>query len=92
MKELELEIKEMIINVLDLEEISPEDIVTEDALFDGGLGLDSIDALELGMALQQNFGVRVNAEDESTREHFRSVRNLALFVAANRRPVDEVSL
>ena len=87
MKELEREIKKLIINVLDLEDISPEDIVTEDALFDEGLGLDSIDALELGMALQQKFGIRIDAEDESTREHFRSVHSLALFVAANRRLV-----
>ena len=90
MKELELEIKKLIISALDLEDISPEDISTEDTLFDEGLGLDSIDALELGMALQQNFGVRIDAEDESTREHFRSVSNLAMFVAANRSAGDEV--
>lgn len=81
MSDLELQIKQLIIDSLDLEDIAPEDIVTDEPLFDGeGLGLDSIDALELGMALQQKFDVSINAEDESTREHFRSVRNLAAFV------------
>ena len=81
MNELERKIKELIISSLDLEEVSPEDIVTEDELFGDGLGLDSIDALELGMALQTEFGVSIDAEDENTREYFRSVKNLALFVA-----------
>lgn len=80
MTELELVIKKLIIESLDLEDISADDIVTDDPLFDEGLGLDSIDALELGMAIQQEFGVTIDAEDEATREHFRSVRNLAAFV------------
>lgn len=83
MSELEQSIKELIIEALDLEDIEPADIVTEEPLFDGGLGLDSIDALELGMALQAKYGVKIDAEDENTREHFRSVENLARFVAAN---------
>lgn len=91
MKELELEIKKLIIEALDLEDIGPEDIVADEPLFEEGLGLDSIDALELGMALQQTFGVRIDAEDEGTREHFRSVRNLASFVAANREAAGEMS-
>ncbi|MCB1853778.1 MAG: acyl carrier protein [Halieaceae bacterium] len=90
MSELELEIKELIIRALDLEDISPADIVAGDPLFDGGLGLDSIDALELGMALHQHFGVQIDAEDESTREHFRSVSNLARFVAVSRAAAEEV--
>ena len=91
MKDLEMEIKKLIIEALDLEDIAPEDIVTDEPLFDEGLGLDSIDALELGMALHQTFGVHIDAEDEGTREHFRSVGNLASFVAANRKTVSEVS-
>jgi len=91
MKELELEIKQLIIDTLDLEDIEPDDIVAEEPLFEGGLGLDSIDALELGLALQQTFGVRIDAEDEGTREHFRSVRNLASFVATFREAENEVS-
>lgn len=80
MSSLELKIKQLIISSLDLEDIAPEDIVTEEPLFAGGLGLDSIDALELGIALQQAFGVVIDAEDESTSEHFYSVKNLAAFV------------
>ena len=81
MSELEESIKALIIEALDLEDITTEDIQSDEALFDGGLGLDSIDALELGMALQARFGVKINAEDENTREYFRSVSNLAKFVA-----------
>lgn len=83
MTDLELEIKHLIIDALDLEDISPDDIETDAPLFNDGLGLDSIDALELGMVLQQKFSVSIDAEDESTREHFRSVKNLAAFVAGN---------
>jgi acyl carrier protein len=80
--ELELRIKKLIITSLDLEDITPADIITSESLFDEGLGLDSIDALELGMAMQVEFGVSIDAEDKSTKEHFRSVENLVLFVTA----------
>ena len=83
MSALEQAIKALIIEALDLEDITPADIQTDEPLFDGGLGLDSIDALELGMALQAKFSVSIDAEDENTREYFRSVGNLARFVAAN---------
>ncbi|MCL4104146.1 UNVERIFIED_CONTAM: hypothetical protein GTU68_035008 [Idotea baltica] len=79
--DLQEKIKVLIISSLELEDIAPSDIIADDPLFDEGLGLDSIDALELGMALQTEFGVSIDAEDESTREHFRSVTNLAKFVA-----------
>ena len=82
MDDLKEKIKELIINSLDLEDITPGDIVADDPLFEEGLVLDSIDALELGMALQTEFGVSIDAEDENTHEHFRSVTNLARFVAA----------
>jgi len=82
MSELEQQIKKLIITALDLEDITVNDIVTDEPLFDEGLGLDSIDALGLGMALQTEFGVVINAEDENTREYFRSVKNLAHFVAS----------
>ena len=82
MIELVRQIKELIIASLDLEDIAPEDIVADEPLFDEGLGLDSIDALELGMALHAEFGVTIDAEDENTREYFRSVANLAQFVTA----------
>ncbi|PLW67653.1 phosphopantetheine-binding protein [Pseudohalioglobus lutimaris] len=85
MNELQVKIIQLIIDSLDLEDVSPEDIGVEEPLFNEGLGLDSIDALELGMAIQQQFGVRIDAEDEATREHFRSVASLAAFVSANQR-------
>jgi acyl carrier protein len=84
--EIELKIKELIVSALELEDIRPADINSDEPLFDGGLGLDSIDALELGLALHRAFGVRLDAEDETTREHFRSVSNLAKFVMASKAP------
>ncbi len=84
MESFELELKQLIIDVLDLEDISPDDINSEEPLFVDGLGLDSIDALELGVALQKRFGVKIEAESEKTKEYFASVKNLAKFVAENR--------
>lgn len=84
MLQLEQEIKELIISSLALEDIAPQDIDSSDALFVDGLGLDSIDALELGLALQKRYGVSMSADSEQTRQHFRSVQALAAFVAANR--------
>lgn len=81
---LEHEIKELIISSLALEDITPDDIVTADPLFVKGLGLDSIDALELGLALQRRYGVTVSADSEETRRHFGSVQALAAFVTAQR--------
>jgi len=81
---LEQELKEMIIEVLDLEDISPADINAEEPLFVDGLGLDSIDALELGVALQKRYGIKIDAENEQTKSYFASVKNLAKFVADNR--------
>jgi acyl carrier protein len=73
----------LIIEVLDLEDISVDDINSEEPLFVDGLGLDSIDALELGVALQKKYGVKIEAEGEQTRELFASVRNLANFIKEN---------
>ena len=86
MQQLEAEIKELIVSALALEDIRPEDIATTEPLFVDGLGLDSIDALELGLALQKRFGVTMSADSEETRRHFRSVQSLAQFVAAHGRP------
>ncbi|SEF59884.1 acyl carrier protein [Marinobacterium lutimaris] len=72
----------MIIDVLDLEDITPDEIVDADPLFGEGLGLDSIDALELGLAIQKRYGVKLNADSEDTRKHFASVNALAELVAA----------
>ncbi|MBK0090426.1 phosphopantetheine-binding protein [Erwinia sp. S59] len=74
------DIKLMIIDTLNLEDISPGDIETDAPLFGEGLGLDSIDALELGLAVKNRFSVQLSAESETLRAHFFSVATLAAFV------------
>jgi len=81
-QQLEREIKELIISSLSLEDISVEEIDSDAPLFVEGLGLDSIDALELGLALQKKYGVSLSADSEETRRHFSSVRALTEFVAS----------
>ena len=63
-----------------LEDVKPEDIETEAPLFVEGLGLDSIDALELALAIHQEFGVKTTQGDERNREIFHSVKSLAEFI------------
>jgi acyl carrier protein len=82
MQQLEHDIKELIISSLALEDVTPADIDAAAPLFVDGLGLDSIDALELGLALQKRYGVTLSAESEEVRAHFASVRALAQFVTA----------
>lgn len=82
---LEQEVKELIIEALQLEDITPADIDVDAALFVDGLGLDSIDALELGVALQKRYGISLSADSEDTRRHFASVRTLAELVEKNRK-------
>ena len=82
MHELEQAIKAMIIEALQLEDISPEDIDAEAPLFGDGLGLDSIDALELGVALKKHFGLTLASNDPAIKEHFRSVRSLAQLISS----------
>ena len=84
MTELEHEIKALLIDSLNLEGLSADEIDSDAALFVEGLGLDSIDALELGIALQEHFQVRLDASNNANKEHFRSVRNLARYIAAYR--------
>jgi acyl carrier protein len=84
MEELELDIKKLIIQSLNLEGVTPEAIDPAAPLFVEGLGLDSIDALELAMALRQKYGVRTSSDDATNRKVFSSVRSLAEFVASNR--------
>ncbi|MCX9157662.1 phosphopantetheine-binding protein [Niveibacterium sp. 24ML] len=90
MDELYKEIKQMIIDCLDLEDISVDDIDTHAPLFGEGLGLDSIDALELGVALQKQYGITLSADSRETRDHFASVAALAELVKANRRSPEAV--
>jgi len=83
MSELLRELKELVIEVLHLEDLSPEDIGDDTPLFaDDGLGLDSIDALELGVALHKKYRIKLERGDERMREHFRSVRTLAELIRA----------
>lgn len=82
---LELEVKQLIIDVLQLEDLGPDDIDSEAPLFVEGLGLDSIDALELGVALQKRYGISLSADSEDTRRHFASVRALAALIETNRK-------
>lgn len=82
---LEQEVKALIIDVLQLEDLTIEDIDSEAPLFVEGLGLDSIDALEIGVALQKRYGITLSAESQETRRHFASVRALASMIEANRK-------
>ena len=81
---LKLEIKRLIIEALDLEDTKPEDIEDDISLFgDGGFGLDSIDALELGIALRKKYQLQLEANDAGNRQHFRSVDSLAALVRSH---------
>ena len=82
---LEQEVKELIIEVLQLEDIGAAAIESDAPLFVEGLGLDSIDALELGVALQKRYGITLSADSEDTRRHFASVRALAALIESNRK-------
>jgi acyl carrier protein len=84
MSDLQLEIKQLIIDALGLEDIGPDDIGAEDALFGDGLGLDSVDALELGLAIQKRYGIKIDADAKDTRQHFANVASLAAFVTAHK--------
>jgi len=84
MENLLTDIKVLIVNTLELEDIEPASIGDDEALFGDGLGLDSIDALELGIALQKNYGIEIDEEDEALSEHFMSARALASFIEENR--------
>lgn len=78
MSDLHLEIKRLIVEALNLEDMAPEEIDAEAPLFgNSGLGLDSIDALELGIALRRKFGITLEADDPDIKSYFRSVQTLA---------------
>ena len=85
MQALELEIKDLIITTMSLEDMTADDIDSSAPLFNEGLGLDSIDALELGLALQKRYGVTLAADSEETRKHFASVKTLSAFIAEQRK-------
>lgn len=84
MEDLKKELKEEIIAALNLEEMTPGDIADDDALFGDGLGLDSIDALELIVLLEKKYGIKL-ANPAAGKEIFKSVTTIADYVAKNRR-------
>lgn len=84
MENLESEIKALIVETLKLEEIAPVDIDSDEPLFIEGLGLDSIDALELGVALRKKYGIKIESISDEIKSHFANVRSLARFVEARR--------
>ncbi|MGG5286107.1 phosphopantetheine-binding protein [Pseudomonas viridiflava] len=86
MSDLHLDIKVLIIDALGLEDITPQDIGNDQTLFGEGLGLDSVDALELGLAIQKRYGIKIDADAKDTRNHFANVDSLVAFVST-RQPV-----
>ena len=80
MDNLKQQIKELIVSALELEDIKPENIADSEPLFGDGLGLDSIDALELGIALKKKFNVKFTAENADNKKHFASVDALAAYI------------
>jgi len=84
MSEFEREIAAMIIEVLNLEDISVDEIEVEAALFGEGLALDSIDALELALAVSQRYGFQIKADDADNKNIFSSLRALSGHIEANR--------
>ena len=81
---MQQEVKEMIIDVLNLEDISVDEIESDEPLFGDGLGLDSIDALEIGVALKKRYGITLEQGDEDVKKHFESVATLAAFIESNK--------
>lgn len=80
MFDLERELKELIVSALDLEDINPEDINSDEPLFVDGLGLDSIDGLELGVAIRKKYKIKVQGSKDEIRAIFETVRTLARYL------------
>ena len=80
---IENELKELIIKSLELEDITVDDIEDEAPLFIDGLGLDSIDALELGMALKKKYNLKMGSDKEENKKYFYSVKTLADYIRSN---------
>ena len=78
--ELEAELKQLIVDALKLEDTAPEDIDSGEPLVGDGLGLDSIDILELAMAVHREYGVKTGSDDDQNREVYSSVASLAAFI------------
>ena len=81
---LESEVKELVINTLNLEDITIEDIKSDDPLFVGGLGLDSIDALELGVAIKKKYNITIDADSGGAEKHFESINSLVKLIESEK--------
>lgn len=77
---LENELKNLIVETLRLEDVQPSEINSEDALFYDGLGLDSLDALELGVAISKKYGIKLTNDPEENRRVFASIQSMAQFI------------
>ena len=84
MEPLEREIAELIVSCTGLEDVRAEDINPEAPLFVEGLGLDSIDVLEISLVVSKNYGVQLKADDPANTQIFSSLRNLAGYVEKHR--------
>ena len=84
-EEIETKLKETVVSALDLEDLTPADIETDVPLFGEGLGLDSIDAMELGMAVKKAFGVSFSSNPADNKQIFCSVKTLADYVEAQQK-------
>ena len=78
------ELAELIVSALNLEGVDPEGIDPDSGLFGSGLGLDSIDALELALEISKKYGVQIKADDEDNKKIFASLRSLSDFVQSRR--------
>ena len=76
----------LIVEALNLEDVAPESIDPVEPLFDGRLALDSIDALEIAVAITQNYGGHLKADDEDTRSVFATLRSLSEYVGRQAQP------
>ena len=83
-QELVAELKVLLIEGLHLEDVTAEEIISDEPLFGEGLGLDSIDALEIAVLLDRKYGVKITSEDDRNQEIFASLNSLTEFVAENR--------
>lgn len=83
MDDLILTLKQQVIDVLNMEEISPDDLDSDAPLFVEGLGLDSIDALELIVLMEKNYGIKLS-DPAKSKEVFKSFRTMAQYICDNR--------
>ncbi|MBQ4385012.1 MAG: acyl carrier protein [Kiritimatiellae bacterium] len=82
-EELEEEIRQVVLSSVEVDGLTAADLAADVPLFGDGVGLDSIDALEIGAALRKKYQVKFKANSDENREHFRSISSLAAFIAAN---------